>query len=293
MERSLEALLELAAPRSGKVTASGDGMADHVVVELSGLADPAPLIHALLRLGVAGRGRFYLAGCVAVVDAKNIAYHLDGRGLLSRASESGQQVAFADLVLLNKVDTATPSEILRALQVVEAVNPTARVVQCIRAAVDPELVLNQGALDPVKALGLLGGSMSLQSPPPAAKHSRGVVCLTLHLPPPPLQSPTHDLPKEGALMAWLQETMEENASRLYRVKGLVPVESKSKSNSIEVLFLQGVHGSLQVARTPLEVLRKGRGNSAFPPMGIVLIGKGLDVGLIRSNFYERVLDRLD
>jgi len=94
-------------------------------------------------------------------------------------------------------------------------------------------------------------------------------------------------------MAWLQETMEENASRLYRVKGLVPVESKSKSNSIEVLFLQGVHGSLQVARTPLEVLRKGRGNSAFPPMGIVLIGKGLDVGLIRSNFYERVLDRLD
>lgn len=371
MERSLEALLELAAPRhsgggggpeeKGKeapgskesTTRTGGGGVDHVVIEMSGLGDPAPLIHALLRLGGVEGGRFFLAGVVTVADAGHLPYHLDARGVLSRGEEAGQQVAYGDIVLVNKCDSATPAALAHTLGAIQAANPTARVIPTVQCAVDPGVVLDVRALDPAKAMGLLGWAM--ESPPPPPHHGPGVVSITLHLPggeegggvvgggggmtlgataprqrqkqqrqqqsqqpqPQPQQQrqgkkvgqeDTVDLPREEDVMEWVRGLMEAHGRGLYRVKGMVRVcgggGGGGKGGGDEVLFLQGVHESLQVARMPYGALVERRrrneveeggegcgGKSGGPPpltMGIVVIGRGLNVQGIREGFERHV-----
>jgi len=77
---------------------------DTVIIETTGLAEPAPIVQAVYadeRL----REQFTLQGVVTVVDAKHI------RGQLQETEEAAEQVAFADLVLLNKTDLVTAEEL--------------------------------------------------------------------------------------------------------------------------------------------------------------------------------------
>ena len=283
LERSLEALLALGAPQP-----PGGAAADHIVVEASGLADPAPLVHALLALGARASARFFLAGVVAVCDAAHLAHHLDARGLLSRATEAGQQLAFADLVLVNKADAAGPGALAGALAAAARVNPTARLLPCTRAEVEPALVLDVRALDPGRALAALGGGWGVAAgaPPPRARHAPGVAALSL----PPLPAAGPRLPSEAHLLAWLQRTIEAHARALYRVKGLVAC---AESGGREVLFVQGVHASLQVARVPMASLRgSGSGRQAAPArLGLVLIGLGLPQEELAASFAREVWPR--
>jgi G3E family GTPase len=77
---------------------------DTVIIETTGLAEPAPILQAVYadeRL----REQFTLQGVVTVVDAKHI------RGQLQETEEAAEQIAFADLVLLNKTDLVTAEEL--------------------------------------------------------------------------------------------------------------------------------------------------------------------------------------
>jgi len=266
LERSLEVLLELG---DGAAAAAAVGM-DHIVIETSGVADPAPLVHALLAIGAKAAGRFYLAGVVAVADAANLAYHLDAQGLLSRSGEAGRQLAFADLVLLNKEDAASPAAREAALHAVRRCNPTARVHPCTQARVPAEVVLDCGALDPRRALEALGGALvDTGAPPPPAQHTPRVTTLAL-----PQPSPTADgsasgspLPGERALLDWLGSLVREHERTLYRVKGVVACREGGGKGA---LFIQGVHGALQVAKVPLASL--GKGGQKRVQLGLVFIG---------------------
>ena len=83
---------------------------DRVLIETSGLADPAPILHALMtdRDIVQQHG---IDGIVTVVDA------LHGEAALDRHAEARRQVALADTLLLSKTDLAAPTERLHALLV--------------------------------------------------------------------------------------------------------------------------------------------------------------------------------
>src|SRR5262249_5971486 len=77
---------------------------DTVIIETTGLAEPAPVAQSLYG-DEQFRREFTLDGVVTVVDAKYI------RGQLEQSAESCEQIAFADLILLNKTDLATPEEL--------------------------------------------------------------------------------------------------------------------------------------------------------------------------------------
>lgn len=64
-----------------------------MIIEASGLADPGPIIQFFLQHRMA-RSRFYLDSVLAVVDAKNIAWHLVG-GFRTNVQEAQRQIAFA------------------------------------------------------------------------------------------------------------------------------------------------------------------------------------------------------
>ena len=91
---------------------------ERVVIETSGLADPAPILHALM--GDAGIAqRLTLAGVVTTVDAVN------GLATLARQPESVKQVAVADRLMLTKTDLVD-GEADGLVARLAAINPSAR-----------------------------------------------------------------------------------------------------------------------------------------------------------------------
>ena len=111
-----------------------------VVVETTGLADPAPILYTVFSHPVL-QHHYRVDRVVCTVDALNGALHLD------RNPESTKQIASADVVVLTKTDVseAAPVEVLRGR--VRGINPSARVLDAPLGAVDPdELFGDAGAV---------------------------------------------------------------------------------------------------------------------------------------------------
>jgi len=109
---------------------------ERVLIETSGLADPAPILHALV--GDAGLGnRLALAGVVTVVDAVN------GLATLERQSEAVKQVAVADRLVMTKTDLlgSTANELIARLA---AINPSARLLTASFGEVDAGRLFDMG-----------------------------------------------------------------------------------------------------------------------------------------------------
>jgi G3E family GTPase len=113
---------------------------DRIVIETSGLADPAPILQTLMTdTGVAGR--LVLGNVVTTVDAVN------GAGTLEREGISQKQVAVADRIVLTKLDLAGPEKpaLIRRL---EEFNASAPVFIADHGRIDSPLVFNSGLYDP-------------------------------------------------------------------------------------------------------------------------------------------------
>jgi G3E family GTPase len=112
-----------------------------VVIETTGLADPAPILHTLMTEPIVA-ARYMLDGVVTTVDLVNGAVTLD------RQPEAVKQAAVADRLLLTKADLAEPAR-RRALEArLKALNPSAPLIPVAQGAVDPARLFNLGFFDP-------------------------------------------------------------------------------------------------------------------------------------------------
>ncbi len=112
-----------------------------VVIETTGLADPAPILHTLISDPLIA-ARYTLDGVVATVDAVN------GAGTLDRQPEAVKQAAVADRLLLTKSDLAEPGVAAALKARLAALNPSAPLLSVAHGAVDPALLFNLGFYDP-------------------------------------------------------------------------------------------------------------------------------------------------
>ena len=113
---------------------------DRIVIETTGLADPAPILHTLIvtpGLSTALR----MDGVVTVCDAVN------GPATLDAGFESVQRVAMADVLVLSKTDLVTPSKAERFRARLAALAPGARIVTATRGAVPLNELFGHGAPD--------------------------------------------------------------------------------------------------------------------------------------------------
>lgn len=113
---------------------------DRIVIETTGLADPAPILHTLIvtpGLGMALR----MDGVITVCDAVN------GPATLDAGFESVQQVAMADVLVLSKTDLVTPSQAERFRARLAALAPGARIITATRGAVPVTELFGCGAPD--------------------------------------------------------------------------------------------------------------------------------------------------
>jgi len=111
-----------------------------VMIETTGLADPAPILHTLMgdaTLAV----RYRLDGVVTAVDAVNAGSQLDTQ------PEAVRQVAVADRLVLTKTDLATPGSASALTARLRRLNPAAPLLTADHGALDPVAVLNCGLFD--------------------------------------------------------------------------------------------------------------------------------------------------
>ncbi len=116
------------------------GKFDAILVETTGLADPAPVAQTFfVDADVAKDAR--LDAIVTVADAKWLSARLKD------APEAKNQIAFADVILLNKVDLVTPAELEEVEARIRGINPYAKLHRTIKCAIELDAVLGRNAFD--------------------------------------------------------------------------------------------------------------------------------------------------
>ncbi len=114
---------------------------DRVVIETTGLADPAPILHTLMTDPLIA-ARYRLDGVITTIDAAN------GQRTLDRQAESVKQAAVADRLLLTKTDLVEPDAVSALTQRLSALNPGAPIIHTINGTVDPAKLLDAGLYNP-------------------------------------------------------------------------------------------------------------------------------------------------
>jgi G3E family GTPase len=118
---------------------------DYILIETTGLADPGPVAQTFF-VDEEMHDKLELDGIVTVVDAKHIWQHLDD------SEEAQEQIAFADVLLLNKIDLVAPEDLDRLEARVRAMNATVRIHRTQNALIDLDRILRVGGFDLSRAL---------------------------------------------------------------------------------------------------------------------------------------------
>lgn len=120
---------------------------DGILIETTGLANPAPVAQTFFT-DEEMKQSFRLDAIVTVVDAKHVSQHLDAD------DESMKQVAFADVIILNKTDLVTPAELAELESRIKRINAVAKIHRANNCDVPLEYVLDVGGFNLSRATEL-------------------------------------------------------------------------------------------------------------------------------------------
>lgn len=178
---------------------------DRVVIETTGLADPAPILFSIMTDSVL-RHHYQVDCVVTCLDAVNGSFQLE------HTSESVKQIATADKVLLTKTDLAKEEEVPALIERVEEINPSAVILKTDMGEIDPELVLSEEGL-PRRERPEIAEAMKKR---PAIllprKHESLVRSISIGF--------TGSL-SWAAFGLWLSALLYAHGEKIYRVKGLL------------------------------------------------------------------------
>jgi G3E family GTPase len=121
------------------------GKFDGIIIETTGLANPAPVAQTFF-VDEDVRTRTRLDAIVTVVDAKHLPQRLED------SHEAADQIAFADVIVLNKADLVSPEELEEVERRIRAINRFATIHRTTRASLPIGEVLDRGAFDLKRAL---------------------------------------------------------------------------------------------------------------------------------------------
>lgn len=118
---------------------------DYIMIETTGMADPGPVAQTFF-MDDEIQTQLSLDGIITLVDARHVVEHIDD------SDEVREQIAFADVILLNKTDLVSASDLDILEQRIHGMNSAARIYRTKDAAIEMERVLNLGGFDLERAL---------------------------------------------------------------------------------------------------------------------------------------------
>jgi G3E family GTPase len=119
---------------------------DRILIETTGLADPAPVAQTFF-VDEDMRANCRLDAIITLVDARHILEHLNEIKPEGVENESIEQIAFADKIILNKTDLVTPDEIAAVVSRIKSINSEATIMETSFAEVPLNEILDVGAFD--------------------------------------------------------------------------------------------------------------------------------------------------
>jgi G3E family GTPase len=225
---------------------------DRLVIETTGLADPAPVIQTFF-MDEDVQAQTHLDAVVTMIDAKHIEQHWD-------ATEVQEQIAFADVLALNKVDLVEASQLDQLEQRIRAMNGMAQVYRTQQADLSFEAILGIDAFNLERALEIDPNFLGEE----AHEHDdtvRSVAIVT-----------------DGALDGqqlnnWLGELIRLQGQDIFRMKGILNIDGEN-----ERFVFQGVHMIFEGQRDRPWKPNEIRNNQ------LVFIGRNLDENQLHAGF---------
>ena len=126
---------------------------DGVIIETTGLADPAPVAQTFF-VDDNIVERYKLDGIVTVVDAKHITQHIEEEKPEGVENESVEQLAFADRIMLNKIDLVSEEELGEVENRIKSINRFAPMYHTENSIIDPKELIIIGSFDLERTLDM-------------------------------------------------------------------------------------------------------------------------------------------
>jgi G3E family GTPase len=216
------------------------GKFDAILVETTGLADPAPVIQTFFA-DAAVREATELDAVVTVADAKWLGERLKD------APEAKNQIAFADVILLNKADLVSEEQVRETEARIRAINPYAAIHKTVNCAVPVEAVLGRSAFDLNRIVVIEPEILDNQSRSPHEhdehlSHNHGSAraplgpkhCHDDQIRPVSLSVECEIDPER--FLPWLQDYIQREGPSILRAKGILAFKDEPRR-----FVFQGVH----------------------------------------------------
>ncbi len=225
---------------------------DHLVIETTGLADPAPVIQTFF-MDEDVKAQTNLDAVVTVVDARHIWQHWE-------AEEVQEQIAFADVILLNKTDLVTSDELVELERRIRSMNALAKLHHTRNAEIGMDALLGVQAFDLNRALEIDPDFLNET----AHEHDDSVYSVAI----------VEAQPLDGEKLSyWIEELLRTRGPDIFRMKGILNLAGDDRR-----FVFQGVH-----------MLFDGRPDRPWKPheprrSELVFIGRNLDDMGLEAGF---------
>ena len=238
---------------------------DGVIIETTGLADPAPVAQTFF-VDDNIVERYKMDGIITVVDAKHITQHIDEEKPEGVENESVEQLAFADRIMLNKIDLVSEEELGEVEKRIKSINRFAPMYHTENSIIDPKELINIGSFDLERTLEMDPEFLDTES---EHEHDERVTSTSSKF--------------EGALNVnklerWIGDLMQNKGEDLFRYKGVLAVEGMDQK-----FVFQGVHmlfgGGFSSEVAPW---KEGEARECR----FVFIGRNLDHEALQSGLME-------
>jgi len=211
--------LAVALKRLREKTSDFDG----VIIETTGLADPAPVAQTFF-VDDEVAASYALDGIITVVDAKHILERIREEKPEGVENESVEQLAFADRVLLNKCDLVDEKALEEVQKAIRGINANTEIIRTQYGQVDPKRLINIQSFSLENVLKMDPEFLNTDG---EHQHDLSVSSFSVRF--------DGEL-NHQQLRMWLSELMDETAKDLFRYKGVLAVKGMPRK-----FIFQGVH----------------------------------------------------
>lgn len=234
---------------------------DRILVETTGLADPGPVVQTFF-MDDDMKENFRVDSVTTIVDAKHFLLHIDD------GEETREQVAFADVILLNKCDLVGPADMDDLERKLRSINALAKIHRTINGEIDLEKVLEVGGFNLDHATEVDPHFLEPEDEHHHHHHDEKVTSIGLEA----------DGECDGRKVnSWLTELVRTQGQDIFRMKGVFAIAG----NPDRVIF-QGVHMLIDAANG-------GAWDSRKRENKLVFIGRNLDREALEAGFRDCLL----
>ena len=244
---------------------------DGVLIETTGLADPAPVAQTFF-VDERVVDRYKLDGIITVVDAKHAIQHIDEEKPEGVENEAVEQLAFADRIMLNKIDLASEEELKEVENKIKSINGFAPIYRTENSIIHPKELINIGSFDLERTLEMDPEFLDTEA---EHEHDQRVTSTS---------SKFEGELNVNKLEKWIGTLMREKSEDLFRYKGVLAVKGMDEKYVFQgVHMLFGGNFSRDIGLWKQNEKRECR---------FVFIGRDLDHEALQSGLMECIAEEL-